>query len=245
MDRTGLYLYGIMAADAALAALPAGIGDAEVHPLLCGDFAALVSRVAREEADFSTEAVLAHEQVLLSAMAAGTVIPAAFGHHFQDEEALRLFVDGIAGELREKLDYLHDRVEVGVKAIWRKESFLSDIETPELAALIDQARQSPDDPNLTLAVGELVEKLRTERRRYYVDQICPRLAEQAVEMRLSDSETARVAFQAAFLIAREAEDAFFEHVEQVVKPYEDRLKFTGSGPWPPHNFVSLRVAPPN
>jgi hypothetical protein len=241
MDQAGIYLYGIMATDTVPEILSTGIGDAPTYPLLCGDFAALVSRLRPEEADFTTEAVLAHEQVLTSAMNTGTVLPAAFGHLFPDEEALRRFVDGVSGDLRANMDNLNDRVEVGVKAIWRKESFIADIETPELRALINQAQRSQDDPSLSMVVGELVEKLLHQRRSYYVDQICSRLGEEAVEMQLNDSATARVVFQAAFLIPRDGEEAFFRYVEQVVKPYDDRLQITGSGPWPPHNFARLHI----
>jgi hypothetical protein len=242
VDQTEIYLYGIMAANTVPDRLPSGIGDAATQTILCGNFTALVSMLRPEEADFSTEAVLAHEQVLSSAMNAGTVLPAAFGHLFPDEATLRRFVDGVANDLQENIDYLIDRVEVGVKAIWRKESFLADIETPELRLLISRAQKSQDS-SFAMAVGELVEKLLHERRNYYVDQICAKLGEAAVEMRLNEAGAARVVFQAAFLIARAAEEEFFRHVEQVVKPFDDRLLVTGSGPWPPHNFARLRIDP--
>jgi hypothetical protein len=241
VNQKGIYLYGIMAAHAVPRILPEGIGGEGVYALRCGDFVALVSRLYLDQADFEPEAILAHEQVLSGVMNEGTVLPAAFGHLFPDEEAVRRFVTSAAGELHGRLEYLTGRIEVGVTAVWRKETFLSDIETPDLRFLVDQAQRSPEDASLALAVGELVERLLQQRRSQYVEQICPLLEEAAVEMRLNQPGATRVVFSAAFLIERDALDAFFDHVEQVVKPYEDRLEFTGSGPWPPHNFARLHL----
>lgn len=243
VDKAGVYLYGIMAASAVPGTLPEGIDGAGVHAVTCGDFTALVSRLRPDQADFEPEAILAHEQVLSRVMDSGTVLPAAFGHLFPDEETVRRFVTSAAGELQSKFDHLRGRTEVGVKAVWRKEAFLGDIETPELRALIAQAQRSQENAALAASVGELVEALLQLRRSQYVDQICPRLEEAAVEMRLNEPGATRVVFNAAFLIEQDALEAFFDHVDQVVKPYEDRLEFTGSGPWPPHNFARFRMGP--
>ena len=240
-EGSRVYLYGVMAADAAPAPGETGIGGAPVHGVRCGDFTALVSRIPPEAVDFAADAVLAHERVLTDAMRLGTVLPAAYGHLFTSEAELCTRLEGAAAEMRANLEHLGGHVEAGLTVSWRKEAFLPDIETAELAALMKQARQGGVNQSPALAVGELVENLVSTRRQDYVAAICPRLAEAAVEMRLNEPMAIRMVLNAAFLVRADAYGGFVQTVEQVARPYADRLNFHCSGPWPPHNFSCLRI----
>lgn len=238
-----LYLYGVVAPATISHLGRVGIGGADVYALGCGQIDALVSWLPPAAVDFSTEAVMAHEQVLVQALPAGAILPAAFGHLFATEAELSEHLEPAAVPMREKLTYLQGRIEVGVKAIWRKDTFLDDIATPELHELVEQARASERDPSLTMQVGELVEDLVGRRRSQYVAQICPQLEAIALEMNLSDPLTPRMIFNAAFLIEADAYDGFAQRVNQIAAPYAERLDFQFSGPWPPHNFARLNVGP--
>ena len=46
---------------------------------------------------------------------------------------------------------------------------------------------------------------------------------------------------AAFLVDRAQEQAFDEHVKETSRKYEDVLSFKYSGPWPPYNFVNIKL----
>ena len=45
---------------------------------------------------------------------------------------------------------------------------------------------------------------------------------------------------AAFLVGREAEPAFDARVKEIGLRY-DKLTFKYTGPWPPYNFVNIRL----
>ena len=45
---------------------------------------------------------------------------------------------------------------------------------------------------------------------------------------------------AAFLVARDAEQAFDARVKEIGQRY-DKLTFKYTGPWPPYNFVNIRL----
>lgn len=241
MAKEGVYLYGVTAAAAALAQGATGIGGLPVYGVRCGEFAALVSRLAPEAVDFQSEALMAHEGVLIDAMHRGTVIPAAFGHLFSNEAELCDCLEGAAAEMQASLERLKGCVEAGLKAIWRKDAFLPDIQTAELAALMNRARQNSADQSLALAVGELVEHLVSQRREAYVAEICPGLVKAALEMRLGETLSTRMVFNASFLVPAEGFAAFEQTVERIADPYADRLDFQCSGPWPPHNFSRLHI----
>jgi len=46
---------------------------------------------------------------------------------------------------------------------------------------------------------------------------------------------------AAFLIQRERETDFDAAVNKIAKKFGDRLNFKYTGPWPPYNFVNIRL----
>ena len=45
---------------------------------------------------------------------------------------------------------------------------------------------------------------------------------------------------AAFLVSREMEQAFDSRVKEIGQQY-DKLTFKYTGPWPPYNFVNIRL----
>jgi hypothetical protein len=51
----------------------------------------------------------------------------------------------------------------------------------------------------------------------------------------------RMILNAAFLVEREHEKAFDEKVREVSRKYEDLLTFKYTGPWPPYNFVNIKL----
>lgn len=242
MAEEHIYLYGVMAAGTVPPPGETGIAGAPVYGVTCGEFTALASRVQPAAVDFQAEAVLAHERVLTDAMQLGTVLPAAFGHLVSSEAELCARLERAAPEMRANLEYLHGRVEAGLTVTWRKEAFLPDIETPELVALMDEGRRSGATQSLALTVGELVENLVSERRKEYVDAICPKLERAALEMRLNEPLATRMVLNAAFLVPADAYSGFVQTVEQMARPHVDRLNFHCSGPWPPHNFSCLRIS---
>lgn len=241
MEEARIYLYGIMLAGTAPADLGVGIGGRTVHALRSDGFDALISQIPPDTIDFESEVLLAHEQVLTRAMEADTVIPAAFGHLLHDESELRELLSRAAQELQANLQHLHGCVEVGLKAVWPKESFLTDIETPELRALLNEACDPGADLDLAMEVGQLVERLVEQRREQYVTDLYQRLREVALDGCLNDPATSRMIFNAAFLIPRDGQDAFFRHLQELAAPYADRIELHYSGPWPPHNFSRLRL----
>ena len=46
---------------------------------------------------------------------------------------------------------------------------------------------------------------------------------------------------AAFLVERTQERAFDDKVKEVSRRYEDLLTFKYTGPWPPYNFVNIKL----
>jgi hypothetical protein len=123
-DATGLYLYGVVAADA-----PVPDGDDDVRLLAEGDLAAIVSRVplgdyedARLRANLGDQAWLQsaawrHEAVLEALSERFTVVPMRLCTVFRDEAGVREMLVREHDLLADALERLRGRSEWAVKVI--------------------------------------------------------------------------------------------------------------------------------
>ena len=48
-------------------------------------------------------------------------------------------------------------------------------------------------------------------------------------------------YNAAFLVARDKASIFDQKVAEIAQRYEGKLSFRYTGPWPPYNFVTIRL----
>ena len=51
----------------------------------------------------------------------------------------------------------------------------------------------------------------------------------------------KMIMNAAFLVARDQAEQFDAKVHEIGKQFEGKLSFRYTGPWPPYNFVTIRL----
>jgi hypothetical protein len=51
----------------------------------------------------------------------------------------------------------------------------------------------------------------------------------------------KMILNAAFLVLRDCEAGFDAALQRVARKFRDRLTFKLTGPWPPYNFVKIRL----
>jgi hypothetical protein len=238
------YVYGITAAD--FPPLPdlAGVGEGAppVETLPAEDLQVLLSLTAELGPDPTEENVRAHQRVLAAVMALGTVIPCAFGCVLP-EPLISGVVSTARAECLRLLKLLEGKIEVGLKLFWQKEAFLPDLQTREIADLCAQLKRAVKGrkPALEARLGEKVAAAADRKRAEYQRLLYEPLARAAVAARLGDTIGPRMILNASFLIERTAEARFDELVSRICGPHLPRLDVRFTGPWPPYNFVTLRM----
>ena len=78
---------------------------------------------------------------------------------------------------------------------------------------------------------------RSER---YGSEILDRLRDVAVASRINKPIGDKMIMNAAFLVSRDQEAAFDTRVKSIAAEH-DKLTFKYTGPWPPYNFVNIRL----
>ena len=87
----------------------------------------------------------------------------------------------------------------------------------------------------------MIDKALAERSISYVRDIYEALRGVCVASRDNQPIGDKMIMNAAFLVERQREKQFDNAVNKIAQKYGQRLKFKFTGPWPPYNFVNIRL----
>jgi hypothetical protein len=244
-ERSGKYVYCIITADEPLRFGPIGIGGepAEVHTVNYKDIAAVVSDTPLEVYDPTRENVLAHERVNEAVMKSFTVIPMSFNTVFKTREDIIELLRTAYDAFRDVLVKMEDKLEFGLKIVWEPEMVIREIEKEnENLRLLRQEISSQRGSTYfaRMQYGRLVDSLLQDRSEQLVSEIFAALSDASVASRANKPIGDKMILNAAFLVTRDRESDFDAKVKEIDATYANlKLKYTG--PWPPYNFVNIRL----
>ena len=244
-DGRGKYVYCVIRSEAPLRFGPVGIGTepAEVHTINYRDIAAVVSDTPIEVLDATRENVLAHERVNEAVMREHTVIPMSFGTVFKTRDDIIELLRGAYAAFSDVLLKMQDKLEYGLKVLWDRDVILREIENEdENVRHLKQEilAQKGSTYFARVQYGRSVDAALQARSERYVAEIFDHLRDVSVASRANKPIGDKMIMNAAFLVSRDKEAAFDAKVKEVGAIY-DKLTFRYTGPWPPYNFVNIRL----
>ncbi|MEV0255747.1 GvpL/GvpF family gas vesicle protein [Streptomyces sp. NPDC050732] len=241
------YVYGI--ASSSHPALPEGMEGigrpaCPVRILKSGELAAIVSD-APEDLKPKRRDLLAHQNVLSEAGAAGSVLPMRFGSLAPDDETVSSVLGERADHYLERLRTLDGKVEYNVKASHHEQAVLHQVlaENPELRAMVEaNQRQGGGTHEQKLQLGEMVTS--NVRAREQSDAVEVRRAlEPAAEAVADGPESSGWLANISFLVNRKSAEGFLSAVEEL-RATQPHLDLRVHGPLPPYSFVDPGPAKP-
>lgn len=244
-DQRGKYVYCVIGTDATLRFGTIGIGaqPSEVHSVNYKDIGAVVSDTPLEVYDATRENVLAHERVNEAVMKQFTVIPMSFGTVFKTRDDIIELLKGAYDAFRDVLGKMENKVEFGLKILWERDVIQKEIERDDedIRRLKKEiSSQKGSTYFARVQYGRLVEQALQARSERYVEDIFGRLRDVTVAARANKPIGDKMIMNAAFLVSREQEAAFDARIKEIGIKY-DKLSFKYTGPWPPYNFVNIRL----
>jgi Gas vesicle synthesis protein GvpL/GvpF len=244
-DRRGKYVYCIVRADEPLRFGSIGFGSppGEVYTVLYQDIAAVVCDAPLEMLDATRENVLAHERVNEAVMKYQTVIPMSFGTVFKTRDDIVELLRGAHGAFQDVLSKMENKVEFGLKVLWDRDAMIRHLEhdDEDIRRLKSEiAAQKGSTYFARVQYGRLVDGALQSRSEHYVNEIFSELREACVASRANKPIGDKMIMNAAFLVERDREAAFDARVKRLGAAY-DTLTFRYTGPWPPYNFVNIRL----
>jgi hypothetical protein len=243
----GCYVYGVIEAHSPFSYGKMGIGGAgeSVYTIHYQDIAAVASRTPIFIFDPTRENALAHEHVVETVMKTNTVIPMGFGTVFRTEDDVRQVLKSIYKSLKDVLKQMSGKIEFGLKVNWDRHRVIEELKQEHED--INRFQQELARKHLQstyfarMQLGRMVDKALAERASEYVRQIYDGLRHVSVASRDNKPIGDKMIMNAAFLVEREREAEFDAAVNTVARNMGDRLSFKYTGPWPPYNFVNIRL----
>jgi hypothetical protein len=241
----GKYVYCIIKSEKPLnfGRLGIGIEPAEVHTIHFQDIAAVVSNTPMVVQDPTRDNVLAHQRVNETVMQYHTVIPMSFGTVFKTDHDIMELLRSAYDAFSDVLAKMQGKVEFGLKVLWDREQMIREIEEEEedIRRLKGEiSSQKGSTYFARMQYGRLIDAALQGRSERYVTEIFQGLRDVSVASRSNKPIGDRMIMNAAFLVARDAENAFDARVKDIGQRYE-KLTFKYTGPWPPYNFVNIRL----
>jgi hypothetical protein len=241
----GRYVYCIIRASTPMRFGPIGMDDQspEVYTINFRDMAAVVSDVPIAPLDSTRENVLGHERVNETVMRDHTVIPMSFGTIFKTREDILELLRSAYDAFADVLAKMQDKLEFGLKVLWDRDEIVRAIEQEDedihrLKSEISSQKGSTYFARMQY--GRLIDAALQQRSERYVAEFLQRLRDVSVASRVNRAIGDKMIMNAAFLVQREHEPAFDHRIKEIASRY-DKLTFKYTGPWPPYNFVNIRL----
>ncbi|MEU6678531.1 GvpL/GvpF family gas vesicle protein [Streptomyces sp. NPDC046925] len=234
------YVYGITASShPSLPEGMEGVGKPArlVRILEEGDLAAIVSD-APEGLRPKRNDLLAHQNVLSEAGAAGPVLPMRFGNVAPDDAAVTGVLAERAEHYRERLATLEGKVEYNVKASHDEQAALHRVmaDNPEVQALAEANRQAGGGSyEQKLQLGEMVVTALQGREAEDAVELHRILEPAAFAVSVGPESTGWLA-NLSFLVERDSAEVFLAAVEEARKGHP-HIELRMNGPLPPYSFV--------
>jgi hypothetical protein len=247
--QDGVYVYCIIESGEPLTFGKIGIGGRgdEVFTVHYRDLAAVVSRAPLIVYDPTRENALTHEHVQEVVMNEHgfTPVPMSFGTLFKTDNDTIEFLKDTYDALRDVLLKMKDKFEFGLKVNWDREEVLREIElqNEEIRRLKAEIQTNTQSSTYfaRMQLGRLVEQALADKSDSFVREIYDHLRDAAIASRSNKVIGDKMIMNAAFLVGRDQAEHFDSKVHDIGKRFEGKLSFKYTGPWPPYNFVTIRL----
>jgi hypothetical protein len=241
----GKYVYCVIKSERPLNFGMLGIGPepAEVHTVHYRDIAAIVSNTPMVVQDPTRDNVLAHQRVNETVMKQHTVIPMSFGTVFKTDDDIMELLRSAYDAFTDVLNKMQDKFEFGLKVLWDRDQIIREIESEDedIRRLKGEiSTQKGSTYFARMQYGRLIDAALQARSERYVSEIFEALRNVSVASRSNKPIGDRMIMNAAFLVGRPLEELFDARVKDIGQRY-DKLTFRYTGPWPPYNFVNIRL----
>ncbi len=244
-DRLGKYVYCIIRNRSPLSLGPIGIGTQQtaVYTVTYNELAAVVSDSPLTVLDPTRDNVVAHQRVNETVMQDHTVLPMSFGTVFKTGDDVVAFLRSAYDAFSGVLDKMQNKLEFGLKVIWDRDAVVEEIEVENddihrLKSEIESQKGSTYFARMQY--GRLVDAALQSKSEEYISRIFDRLRDVSVASRASRPIGDRMILNAAFLVMRAHETQFDKGVKELGAHFP-KLTFKYTGPWPPYNFVNIRL----
>jgi hypothetical protein len=238
------YIYAIAAAGLPDAIGVPGIGGYPLSVIVEGRVAAVVSDMGPARIRPERRNLGAHQSVLKTLMDLSYVpLPMSFGIVGESPASVHRMLARNQAAILDQLHRVAGKVEMGLRVKWDVPNiFEYFVDThAELRSMRDRiarsGRMATHDEKIEM--GSLFDRTLNQDRTRFTDEVRGFLSRVCSELKVNKCKDEYEVMNLACLVRRDFQDEFSKGVFAAARLFDDRYSFDYSGPWAPHNFVSL------
>lgn len=227
-----------------------GLESAAVYAIDQDGLRAVVSDTLSTRLRPERRNITAHQAVLHSLTEKGTVLPMRFGIIARNAEAIQKLLAANQEEIKEHFERLNGRVEMGLRVAWDVSNIYEYFVAlhPVLSETRDEIWvKNANNKNLRdekIRLGNIYEALRTADRKESTEKVKEVLFDYCEDIIENPVKKEKDVMNLACLVERERLDEFARGVFEASKLFSNVYLFDYTGPWAPHNFVTLDLHAP-
>ena len=217
-----------------------GVGShpTPVRTVTAGPLSAVVSEIS-EEIRPKRRDLQTHQEVLDRLMSDAVILPLQFGYFASDDQTVRQALEGNVDRYLATLARLDGCAEYHVRASQTDEDeLLREVlrDSPEARELNERIRAGEEDPQLPLALGEIVAREVQERQDSLAAGLVQALIPYARE-HTTHPPSSPDFLNLSLLVAHDRTDDFLAAQASLARQIEGGVDFRLTGPLPPYSFV--------
>jgi len=245
MQKTGVYVYGILPGDIELTSDMTGVGDppGQVRVVRSGDLAALISEVDLSGPLGSPEDLAAHKEILDASAADAPVLPMRFGAVVASEDAVtQELLDEHQDELARALAELDGKAQYVIKGRYVENVILPEVlsENKRAARLRDEIRGADSDATreARIQLGEIINDAVTLKREKDTRTLGKAIADHCEASLVRDPTHELDAVHVAFLVRVDQEKEIERAVKDLGEQWDGRVELRLLGPMAAYDFIA-------
>ncbi|WP_216830684.1 GvpL/GvpF family gas vesicle protein [Alkalihalobacterium elongatum] len=218
--------------------------ETKVYTVHYKDIAMVVAKVPLKIYTPKKENLLAHQSVISIVMKEYAVIPISFGNVFKSEEDVIILLKKLYKEFNDIFPKIKNKFEVGLKLIGQKGWLKKEIEqNPQIIKLKKIIQEKSKDAAYydRIKLGELTKNFFDSLQEEIIEEVFVPLSKLAVSSKQNNIVNERMLLNAAFLIDFDAESEFDNKVNELYQKWAGKVEFKYTGPWPPYNFINIKL----
>ena len=227
-----------------------GLDSAPVYAIDNNGLRAVVSDTLSARLRPDRRNISAHQAVLHTLTEDSTVLPMRFGVIARNAEAVENLLSANQEAIRDHFERLNGRVEMGLRVSWD----VANIYEYYVAThpVLMQGRDEIWDKNANksghrdekIRLGNLYQSLRSADRIELTDKVKNVLFDYCEDIVETTVKREKDVMNLACLVERDQLDTFAKGVFEASKLFDNIYLFDYTGPWAPHNFVTLDLHAP-
>lgn len=241
MKGQQVYLYGLIPSNIKVPDIQ-GVANpplkVEVYPL--DGVSLLVSHLPEDSGELSFEDTVKHFHVLEAIMRETTVLPFRFGTVTASLSQVADMLKSRHGLIEQELKRLEGFYEVGLKAYWKKDAILKELNRRygDHRSLVLKAQL---DREAAIELGQRVEQIVNEWRGRLSKRILPELNMLATASHTGESTTVEMLLNLSFLVNAGQEAKLNSRVQGFGEEFGEQVEFHYTTGLPPYNFTKLEL----